>query len=204
MPDTATPHPESTGRELAREVPAREASGERGRSDEHAEPDVLLDVPVVKVDEIKLTVEDLHARVSLEAAVLDLLKLHVGADVRLGKVELDITGVEAKALLKVRLDNVAMIIRDVLQTIDNNPQILDSIGRGLETAVRDVGTGAGRAVGEVGTGAGRAVDEVGRGAGRAVDEVGAGTGRAVDDLGGGAGPVLRGYHRGRTGDDRRV
>src|SRR3954454_21945572 len=71
------------------------------------EPDVLLDVPLLKVDEIVLDVEDLRARVSLQAEVLDLLRLNVGADVALGSVHLDIKGVEAQALLKVRLDNVA-------------------------------------------------------------------------------------------------
>jgi hypothetical protein len=45
----------------------------------------LLDVPVVKVDEINLDVEQLRARVSLQAEVLDLLRLNVGADVFIGK-----------------------------------------------------------------------------------------------------------------------
>ena len=69
-------------------------------------PDVLLDVPVVKVDEIDLEVEDLHAQVAVLAEVRDLVQLSVGADARLGKVELKIEGVEAQALLKARLDNV--------------------------------------------------------------------------------------------------
>ena len=41
-----------------------------GRSDE---PDVLLDVTELRVDEISLEVEDLTARVSLQADVLELL-----------------------------------------------------------------------------------------------------------------------------------
>lgn len=43
--------------------------------------DVFLDVPLLKVDEIDLDVEDLRAHVSLQAEVLDLLRLSVGADV---------------------------------------------------------------------------------------------------------------------------
>ncbi|MFI9810068.1 hypothetical protein ACIHEJ_38210 [Streptomyces sp. NPDC052301] len=47
--------------------------------------------------------------VALQAEVLDLLKLNVGADVTPGRVPLGISGVEAQAQLKVRLDNVALI-----------------------------------------------------------------------------------------------
>src|SRR5690348_9328308 len=64
-------------------------------------PDVYLNVPVLKVDEIGIEVENLEAHVSLAAAVLDLLKLNVGADAFLGKVNLEIKGVEAQARLEV-------------------------------------------------------------------------------------------------------
>lgn len=131
--------------------------------DRAAEPDVLLDVPTLKVDEITLEVADLRARVSLNAEVLDLLRLHVGADVGLGRVNLGIKGVEAQALLKVRLDNVAAIIKDVLQTIDNNPQLLENITTTVARAVDDVGTAAGRAVGDIGTSTGQAVSGAVRG-----------------------------------------
>ena len=73
-------------------------------------PDVLLDVPVIKVDEINFELNDLRAKVNLYAKVLDLVELSVGVDVYLGRVKLVIQGVEAQALLKVRLDNVTAII----------------------------------------------------------------------------------------------
>ena len=104
---------------------------------------MFLDVPEVKVDEITLDVEELRARVSLQAEVLDLLRLNVGADVSLGAVHLEIKGVAAQALLKVRLDNVADVISRVLTTIDRNPQILEQITSGLGSATQDLG-GAGR------------------------------------------------------------
>ncbi|GAA3228024.1 hypothetical protein [Nonomuraea helvata] len=175
---------------------------ERERHDQVApsdEPDVLLDVPVVKVEEIHLEVNDLRARVSLSAEVLDLLRLNVGADVALGRVELDIKGVEAQALLKVRLHNVALILERVLQTIDDNPQILEHLTRGLGSAVRDVGGGAGRAVGDLGRGAGEAVEQVGVGAGGAVRDLGRGAGRAVEDVGHGAGEAVEEVGRGTGG-----
>jgi hypothetical protein len=65
-------------------------------------PDVLLDVPQLRVEEIILEVEDLRAHVSVKADALNLLRLSVGADGQLGGVHLEIKGVEAQALLKVR------------------------------------------------------------------------------------------------------
>lgn len=109
-------------------------TGEEEPVGESGDPDVLLDVPQLQVEEINLKVENLQARVSLQAEVLDLLKLGVGADVSLGHVELDIKGVEARALLKVRLDNVAAIVGRVLSTIDRNPQILEQVTSGLGSA----------------------------------------------------------------------
>ena len=66
-------------------------------------PDVLLDVPVVKVDEIDIEVDDLRAQVAVMAEVRDLVDISVGADVSLGKVVLKIDGVEAQVMLKARL-----------------------------------------------------------------------------------------------------
>ena len=170
------------------------------------ETDVLLDVPEVKVDEIELEVENLRASVSLQAEVLDLLTLKVGADVGLGRVGLTIKGVEAQALLKVRLDNVREIIARVLQTIDRNPQILEHVTKGVGGAVEDVGQGAGSAVEDVGQGAGGAVEEVGQGAGGAVEDVGRGAeeaaegaGKATEEAGRGVGKVAEGT--GDAGED---
>jgi hypothetical protein len=154
------------------------------------EPDVLLDVPVVKVDEITFEVEELRARILLQAEVLDLLKLNVGADVFIGHVGLEIKGVEAQALLKVRLDNVARILDRVLTTIDRNPQLLEGLVEGTGTAIAKIGEGAGSAVEDVGEGAGSAVEDVGEGAGSAVEDVGEGAGSAVEDVGEGAGSAV--------------
>jgi hypothetical protein len=150
------------------------------------EPDVLLDVSELRVDEVSLEVDDLRARVSLDANVLELLKLHVGVDAELGRVQLTIKGVEAKVLLKVRLDNVARILDRVLDTIDKNPDIIEHLTTRIGQAAEGVGTDAGRAVGELGTGAGSAVGEVvetaGTAVGETVDEVGRAAGQTVDDV----------------------
>jgi e3 binding domain len=150
------------------------------------EPDVLVDIPVVKVDEIHFELDQLEARVSLHAEVLDLVKLSVGVHAELGKVELSIKGVEAQALLRARLDHVTAIIDRVLTTLDRNPKLLESIGRSVEK----VGAGAGKGVGQIGQGAGQAVEDVGEGAEGAVQDVGKGAGGAVQDVGKGAGGAV--------------
>ena len=124
-------------------------------------PDVLLDVPVVKVDEIDFELNDLRAKVSLFAKVLDLVELSVGADAYLGRVRLRIKGVEAQVLLKARLDNVTAILDRVLTTIDRNPQIIEKLVEGVSSAVEDVGEGAGEAIESTG----EAIEDVGEGAG---------------------------------------
>ena len=153
---------------------------EQGTADQ--QPDVLLDVRELKVDEIHLEVDNLQAHVSLLAEVLTLLKLQVGADVSLGKVSLDIKGVEAVAVLKVRLDNVAAIIDRVMTTIDNNPQIIADLTGGLGAAAGEVGQGAGEALEEAGEGAERAVEGVGEGATSAAQPAGGAIGHMVDEL----------------------
>src|ERR671911_145166 len=178
-------------------------------------PDVLLDVPVVKLDSLHFELDNLDAHVSLNAYVLDLVKLKVGADVHLGRVRLDIRGVEAQALVKVRLDHVAAIVDRVMTTLDRNPELLESLGAAVEDigagggdmlgeageAVEDVGEGAGDALEFIGKGAGEGVGEIGEGAGRAVSGVGKGAGQAVGDVGEGAGEA-GGGNGGRGGGSR--
>ena len=91
------------------------------------DPDVLLDVPSLNVEEIDLEVEDLRARVSFQAELADLVKINVGLDVELGKAKLQIKGVEASAQLKARLDNVRAIFSEVLETLQDNPQFFRDV-----------------------------------------------------------------------------
>lgn len=159
-----------------------EAYALEGIDDPRGDPDVLLDVPVVKVDSIHLELDDLDAHVSLLARVLDLVRLSVGVDVHLGQLRIDVEGVEAQALLKVRLERVTAIVDRVLTTLDRNPELVESLGRTLE----DVGGGARHALGETG----EAVEQVGGGAEGAMRDVGEGAGQAVGDVGEGAGAAL--------------
>jgi hypothetical protein len=110
----------------------------RGSGDE---PDVLLDVPKLTVEEISLEVDNLHAQIALEARLADLVQLRVGADVEIERVALEIKGVEAQAQLKARLDNVLAIIERALDTVDNNPELLTELARSAQRAAGGLGEG---------------------------------------------------------------
>lgn len=108
-----------------------------GATPESQEPDVLLDVDEVRVDKISLEVEDLRAHVAVLAALANLVNLSVGVDARLQGVKLEIEGVEAKVLLKVRLEHVRAILEKALETIAEHPEILETLGGALDELVRE-------------------------------------------------------------------
>jgi hypothetical protein len=177
-----------------------------GGGEPSAEPDVLLDVPQLRVEEIILEVEDLRAHVSVQAEVLNLLRLSVGADVQLGGVHLEIKGVEAQALLKVRLDKVAEIINRVLATIDHNPEIVDQIAQ-LGAAASELEGTVGRSVDEVAGAVGSAAPDVDRSVAEMIGEPDEGGATAEepavaepqheDEAAGGAEGTQRGLRRRR-------
>jgi pyruvate/2-oxoglutarate dehydrogenase complex dihydrolipoamide acyltransferase (E2) component len=90
------------------------------------EPDVLLDVPVLNVEELDLEVENLTAHVSVRAELANLVNINVGVDAHLDKVKLNIKGVEAQVQLKVRLDRILGTIDSALSALEQNPELLDS------------------------------------------------------------------------------
>jgi hypothetical protein len=94
--------------------------------------DVLLDVQELEVDKIALAVRGLKAHVSVVAELASLVSLQVGVDARLDEVELEIEGVRAKLLLKVRLENVRAILTHALDTVAEHPQILRTLTRALD------------------------------------------------------------------------
>jgi hypothetical protein len=96
------------------------------------EPDVLLDVSELEVQRISLEVDNLRAHVSVLAELANLVSLSVGADARLDRVKLEIEGVKAKVLLKVRLENVRAILEKALDTVAEHPEILESLGQTLD------------------------------------------------------------------------
>jgi hypothetical protein len=187
----------------------------REEEDRVGPPDVLLDVPELRIDSIHFELDELDAHVALKAQVLNLVKLNVGIDVHLGKTKLDVKGVEAQLVLKARLDHVTAIVDRLMTSLDRNPELVKGlsravsdvgkgagqavdktgdaakdVGKGAQSALKDVGQGAGEATGDIGQGAGQAVGDVGQGAGQAVGDVGQGAGQAVGDVGQGAGQAV--------------
>lgn len=125
------------------------------------EPDVVLQIPRLKVEQIYLEVDNLDAHVSLRARLANLLHLDVGVQARLGTVKLDIKGVETEALLEVRLEELHAILDRALSTIDNNPQILESLVKTVDTTVNQVGQTAQQVLGPHGP-LSRTLDQVGQ------------------------------------------
>jgi hypothetical protein len=124
--ETARAEPPAPGSGELRE-PTQDPAGEdaaASESERHPEPDVLLDVPSVRVREIDLKVTELHAHVALHAALTDLVTIEAGVDVSIGDVDLQLKDVEAQAILKVRLQEVYRIFDRALASVDRNPALL--------------------------------------------------------------------------------
>ncbi|EOA84016.1 hypothetical protein ACJQWK_01076 [Exserohilum turcicum] len=100
-------------------------------------PDVLLNASV-HVGEIFVGVDNLTAKINLDASVLQLLQFNAGVDLSVDKVSLLIQNVTAKVYLEARLGNVVSMIGDVLDSIDLNPVIAE-LGNGLGDILDDAG-----------------------------------------------------------------
>ena len=114
------------------------------------QPDVLLDVPNLSVEELTIEVANLDVDIALDARLANLLKLTAGANASIDQVKIGLKGVRAQATLIVRLDNVRAIIERTLQTLDNNPQIVSGLLNTVDNTVGTVGGVANNAVGTVG------------------------------------------------------
>ena len=92
------------------------------RGETYGDPDVLLDVPKLNIDEVDLEIEELEIRVALRADLADLVQINIGLEAELGEVKLAVKGVEAQAQLRARLDNVRAIFSEVLESLEHSPQ----------------------------------------------------------------------------------
>lgn len=108
--------PDDRLEEEARAKAAREADDDT---------DVVLDIPVLKVEELDLEVDELRAHISARAELAGFLNISVGVDAYVDKVKLRIKGVEAQVQLKVKLERILGSVDRALQVLDNNPQLLD-------------------------------------------------------------------------------
>jgi pyruvate/2-oxoglutarate dehydrogenase complex dihydrolipoamide acyltransferase (E2) component len=115
--------------------------------------DVVLDVPMLNVEELDLEVEDLRAHISARAQLADFVNINVGVDAYLDKVKLEMKGVEAQVLLKVQLERILGTIERALTVIEQNPGLLDA-------ALREANRATGEIEGAVGGAADQSATEV--------------------------------------------
>jgi methyl-accepting chemotaxis protein len=155
-----------------------EHDGQRPVGSVDGKEDVLLDVPEIKVEAIELEVSNLQAGVSLQAEVPNLLRLNIGVHANLGQVRLNVKGVEARALLKVRLDQIAGILNNVFGTVQAHPEIVERLAKNTGELLREAGTAAGQTLPEVGWMAGETLTETGPAAAQEVQRVGQAAGEA--------------------------
>ncbi|KAF2275692.1 uncharacterized protein EI97DRAFT_69641 [Westerdykella ornata] len=101
------------------------------------EPDVFLNASV-SVGEISIEVQNLTAKINLDAQVLKLLEFNAGVDLSINRVFLLIQNVSAKVLLEARLANVVKMVNDTLTSIDLNP-IIAELGSGLGRIINETG-----------------------------------------------------------------
>jgi hypothetical protein len=145
---SASPAAAQDRRNAPRGAPSTELAQQVSAGGE--QPDVILDIPNLSVDEINLEVNNLQVHIALDARLANLLKLTAGADASIDQVKIGIKGVQATATLIVRLDNVRAIIERTLQTLDNNPQIVTQLLSTVDNTVNTVGGVANNTVGTVG------------------------------------------------------
>jgi hypothetical protein len=146
---SAAPANAQNRREQPRNLPQSTALAQQVSSGSE-QPDVLLDVPNLSVDEITVDVQNLQVDISLDARLANLLKLTAGAHASIDQVKIQIKGIQATATLVVRLENVRAIIERTLQTLDNNPQIVTQLLSTVDNTVNTVGGVANNTVGTVG------------------------------------------------------
>ncbi|KKY39446.1 hypothetical protein UCDDA912_g00519 [Diaporthe ampelina] len=104
------------------------------------DPDVYLNASV-SVGEIDIEVDNITAKINLQADVLKLLHFSAGVDASIDRVKLTIQNVSAKVELEARLENVVQMVADVLDSIDLNPVIAtlgDDLGKIVNGTVGDL------------------------------------------------------------------
>ncbi|KAL1856957.1 hypothetical protein Daus18300_010516 [Diaporthe australafricana] len=107
------------------------------------DPDVYLNASV-SVGEIDIEVDNITAKVNLQADVLKLLHFSAGVDASIDRVKLTIQNISAKVELEARLENVVQMVADVLDSIDLNPIIAtlgDDVGKIINGTVGDLTSG---------------------------------------------------------------
>ncbi|PNS17570.1 hypothetical protein CAC42_8113 [Sphaceloma murrayae] len=113
------------------------ANTDTNNSTSFTPPDVFLNA-TARVGEISIGVQNLSAKINVDAQVLSLLDFSAGVDLSINRVDLLIQNISAKVLLEARLGNLVSMIENVLDSIDLNP-LIASLGRTVDTIGDGVG-----------------------------------------------------------------
>ncbi|KAK3708985.1 hypothetical protein LTR37_011149 [Vermiconidia calcicola] len=95
-----------------------------GAEENFPDPDVYLNASV-HVGVIDLEVDNLTAKINIDAQVLNLSSFNAGVDLSIDRVRLLIQNVDAKVLLEARLENIVKMVNTTLKSIDLNPSIAE-------------------------------------------------------------------------------
>ncbi|KAK4540341.1 hypothetical protein LTR36_009298 [Oleoguttula mirabilis] len=117
---------------------------EAGASATVSDPDVYLNATVF-VGEIDLQVDNLTAKINLDAQVLNLLSFNAGVDLSIDQVDLLIQNISAKVILEARLENLLLMINDTLNSIDLNP-IIATLGQDVGSVLNSTTSAVGSTV----------------------------------------------------------
>lgn len=100
------------------------------------------DNDAVHVGTIDLQVDNLTAKINLDAQVLNLLSFNAGVDLSIDEVRLLIQNVNAKVLLEARLENLVRMINKTLSSIDLNP-VIATLGEDVGSIVNTTASALG-------------------------------------------------------------
>jgi hypothetical protein len=106
-----------------------------GNVTQYSDPDVFLNASA-HIGGIFLTVENITAKISLDAQVKKLLTFNAGVVASIDRVALSITDINAYVTLEARLENLVLMINDVLHSLDLNP-ILATLGNDIGSIVNN-------------------------------------------------------------------
>jgi len=117
------------------------STDDTGPNADYPEPDVYLNA-TVHVGTIDLQVDNLTAKINLDAQVLNLLSFNAGVDLSIDEVRLLIQNVNAKVLLEARLENLVRMINKTLSSIDLNP-VIATLGEDVGSIVNTTASALG-------------------------------------------------------------
>lgn len=86
-------------------------------------PDVELHVPRAEVQKVSIEVENLQTHLDLDTRVANLVQISAGVVATVGKLKVDLEGVQAETHLVVRLERVAQVLERALAAVDAHPDL---------------------------------------------------------------------------------